>query len=541
MSLFLNPIRLLRQARAAGRSGLTLQRRLFVFLLLFLVAVMSGIFLILLATGAFSTGLRQSQVLLENELTHLSANLSKDAGALAVEGVALSRRLSEQAERLIAASENGDLSDNPALVNEILHASSAPLLAALEKNTCSGVFLVLNATVGPDLPNAAYSRAGLFYKNMEPNAINKIQPTVRVLRGPSSIAKLEQLDLLPQWQMEFSVEEGDFFHQTLAAINSGKELSRLYYWDPACMLSGDYERCVLLCVPLVTSDGTVLGICGFQVSAMLFKLQNSPDNSVYSRIFAAWSPTEEGRFCMTGALLAGSHAVDAAGLSTDFSVLPQSSGLNRYTTANGMVYIGMQQPVNMYPRDALHADEEWSVAVMMPEDDFTAHMQESNRQIYLLLIVLLLASIGAALVMSKQYIAPVVEALDKVKSGASGYGKTRIQEIDDLFAFLAEKDAEAELTESNAETTTQADSATLYGAFIRNIETLSPAERAVFNLYTEGFDAKKITEILCLSMNTIKTHNRRIFQKLGVSSRKELLVYVNMMKEKGGVSFEFEQ
>ena len=63
----------------------------------------------------------------------------------------------------------------------------------------------------------------------------------------------------------------------------------------------------------------------------------------------------------------------------------------------------------------------------------------------------------------------------------------------------------------------------------------------VFNLYTEGFDAKKITEILCLSMNTIKTHNRRIFQKLGVSSRKELLVYVNMMKEKGGVSFEFEQ
>lgn len=57
------------------------------------------------------------------------------------------------------------------------------------------------------------------------------------------------------------------------------------------------------------------------------------------------------------------------------------------------------------------------------------------------------------------------------------------------------------------------------------------AERAVFDLYMEGHTAKEIADILCLSINTIKTHNRRIYMKLNVSSRKELMVYIQMMEE----------
>ncbi|HHT71892.1 MAG TPA: hypothetical protein GX016_10085, partial [Firmicutes bacterium] len=35
----------------------------------------------------------------------------------------------------------------------------------------------------------------------------------------------------------------------------------------------------------------------------------------------------------------------------------------------------------------------------------------------------------------------------------------------------------------------------------------------------------------CLSINTIKTHNRRIYMKLNVTSRKELMVYIQLMEE----------
>lgn len=32
-------------------------------------------------------------------------------------------------------------------------------------------------------------------------------------------------------------------------------------------------------------------------------------------------------------------------------------------------------------------------------------------------------------------------------------------------------------------------------------------------------------------MNTIKTHNKRIYMKLNVTSRKELMVYAQMMRQ----------
>ena len=67
--------------------------------------------------------------------------------------------------------------------------------------------------------------------------------------------------------------------------------------------------------------------------------------------------------------------------------------------------------------------------------------------------------------------------------------------------------------------------------FNQNIEKLSKAEAAVFTLYLEGFSAPEVAERLFVSMNTIKTHNKNIYQKLNVSSLKELMVYSQMAKK----------
>ncbi|NLZ90367.1 MAG: helix-turn-helix transcriptional regulator, partial [Clostridiales bacterium] len=66
-----------------------------------------------------------------------------------------------------------------------------------------------------------------------------------------------------------------------------------------------------------------------------------------------------------------------------------------------------------------------------------------------------------------------------------------------------------------------------------NIKTLSPSERAVFDLYAEGYTPKQAAEKLFVSINTIKTHNKRIYMKLNVASREELLLYISMLKEIG--------
>ena len=75
------------------------------------------------------------------------------------------------------------------------------------------------------------------------------------------------------------------------------------------------------------------------------------------------------------------------------------------------------------------------------------------------------------------------------------------------------------------------ETAPMFEQFLQNVKTLSQAERKVFDLYIRGYKAQEIADELHLSINTIKTHNRRIFAKLNVSTRKELLVYIDMMKE----------
>jgi DNA-binding NarL/FixJ family response regulator len=56
----------------------------------------------------------------------------------------------------------------------------------------------------------------------------------------------------------------------------------------------------------------------------------------------------------------------------------------------------------------------------------------------------------------------------------------------------------------------------------KRYESLSDREREVFQLIAEGFSSKQITETLCISMSTVKTHRARIMEKLGLDSPVQL-------------------
>ena len=57
---------------------------------------------------------------------------------------------------------------------------------------------------------------------------------------------------------------------------------------------------------------------------------------------------------------------------------------------------------------------------------------------------------------------------------------------------------------------------------LRNGEKLSSREREILGLILENKKRKEIAEDLHLSENTIKTHTRTLYSKLGVGSREEL-------------------
>lgn len=65
--------------------------------------------------------------------------------------------------------------------------------------------------------------------------------------------------------------------------------------------------------------------------------------------------------------------------------------------------------------------------------------------------------------------------------------------------------------------------ASVLNHFIAQLPTLTPAERNIYTLYVEGKTAREVLAQLDITENTLKYHNRNIYSKLGVSSRKEML------------------
>lgn len=526
------------EMRFVGDSGLPMRFRLFCFFLLFLIAIMLGVMIILSSSGIFVSGRKEVRALLEHGLVDTSNSIYQDYGNISVQSVELARNLSASLERKF--SEHGitatQLQSHPELLEVFLEEELGLLTSALIRTRSSGVFLILDATVNPELGGAEHSRAGLFIKNMEPNIVSSSFSNLRFLRGPMTVARNNDIDILPQWKMEFEVEKLEGYAKTIqTAKGSALPLSRLYYWSQGMSIANSHESAMLCNVPLIDAKGRVFGICGFEVSAMLFKLSYSPNYAKYSSIFCMFSRVEESSLNVNGSLFAGSYRPLNLSLHP-LSVHPGQS-FTTYRQTGSASFVGLHQYISLYPKDSAY-QEEWMLALMMPEQDLAHVISGRNRQLFMLLALLTLVSIALSSAVSRRFIKPVVAGLNLIKADKlSQVPKTRIPEIDDLIKFLAEQDEDAEVDEDentglayHGETR----SSSMYNRFMENIDTLSTAERAVFNLYLKGYTAKEIADILCLSINTIKTHNKRIYMKLNISSRKELLLYIEMMEEQRG-------
>ena len=138
--------------------------------------------------------------------------------------------------------------------------------------------------------------------------------------------------------------------------------------------------------------------------------------------------------------------------------------------------------------------------------------------------------------------------------------KSDIIEIDDLFVYLAEqdrlRDLETEtLKRQNEELAIVTENQTSeidkrqteierlaysrkseidpdnYEAFKIGLKELTKTEKTVFNLYLQGRTAKEIADTLHIRESTHKFHNHNILEKLGVSSRKQMLRYATLLKQ----------
>lgn len=537
----------------ARNKGFSLETRFLTTLLVAILILFFAFTIVFAAFGVFDMSRSQTVALLTHELNTKAELIKKELASIASHSISLSESLTMELERRLQAFDvpPPEIALNPDILNDLMDNVYPTLAAELKAIKSSGVFIILDATINPAQENAEHSKAGLFLKNIsaQNNAFSS-HYDLRYLYGSFDIGRDHGIAFLPQWQLEFNTESMDMYNTAMrtARENPDSSLSQLYYWT-AKESDGASDYGMYCTVPLVASDGTVMGVCGYEIGRMQFKLAYAPTVTGQDYVFCMLSPSDENNIYFQNAMFAGNYAV--SGEQPKCTVTkPSGDGILDYRCDAAGHFVGRHTDVSLYPNSSCYSDNEFALVLLTPKSQITQISRVSNLKYIIVIGLLLIAAIVLSILLCRRNIKPVKNALTELhNSRKPPTNKTYIREIDNLFEFLAQKDQEnenvimqieREKKEAEAKVVAheiERGDPELYEHFLANLSLLTAKERDVFELYLKGYKAKEIAEALDVTSNTIKFHSRNIYDKLGVSSRNELLRYAAMIKAmKGGSS-----
>ena len=205
-------------------------------------------------------------------------------------------------------------------------------------------------------------------------------------------------------------------------------------------------------------------------------------------------------------------------------------------------------------------DTSYTLAVLQPKSEFDKTVAVNVTRIVLVCFLLVFTAVVLCVIFSRKFVSPVIKSLEKIRMQEHAGTKSDIIEIDDLFVYLAEQDKLRDLeTENlkrrNEELATVTENQTNeigkrqaeierlaysrkteidpddYEMFKIGLKELTKTEKTVFDLYLQGKTAKEIADMLDIRESTLKFHNHNILEKLGVSSRKQMLRYATLLKQ----------
>ena len=101
--------------------------------------------------------------------------------------------------------------------------------------------------------------------------------------------------------------------------------------------------------------------------------------------------------------------------------------------------------------------------------------------------------------------------------------------MDELARFLNERAKNQRLEQGQL----PSNIAELFDQFVERRKLLTEAEQNIFRYYIEGHEIAEIPELAFISMSTVRKHNRSIYEKLGVASRDELMLYIDLLRRCG--------
>ena len=438
----------------------------------------------------------------------------------AAQGIHFSRQVAQEIDATLVDEKISfaDVQDNQRLIAKLETSIYSLVYNTLRIADCSGAFVIFDTTVNSSLPNAHDSRSGVYLKLANINTSKPVNPEVLLARGIHEIGHNNGHIFHNKWELEFVVSRIPFYRMVLE--NASKNLTDCYYFAPVMEFNGTWERMILLLVPIVGDKGQVYGVCGLEINNIFFTLHHAETSGPFSRIAGSVARKDGNIILAQTGLEFGTQQGYFAGLGTNTLTVAPGKNYNTYRLNSkngddGTEFVGLDRPLAISPL----SDREkapWFFTSLVPKKDFDKELYFSYLKLTLFCTFFFAVALLATYFTRRRYNVPILRGLNAIREGT--IQKTYINEIDDLMEFLASNDSSQDVDMS------------VFYEFKKSIKNLSRAETAVFSLYMEGLSAPDIADKLHVSINTVKSHNKSIYKKLNVSSRKELMVYAQMMR-----------
>ncbi len=514
-------------------QSLHLRRRLVLHFIALLAFLLTATFVSLSSFGLLANTESRIKNILGSYLGEFSASVEEQYDNAAAQAIMLSKNLGAALDREL--SESGytvaGIADNPPAIVRMENTVLPLLVDSLAKAPVSGVFFAMDVTVNSSAVQSELSKSGLYIKIANVNTANPVSPELLMFRGSSDVARQNGMILHNKWELEFRTDIFPFIEKVKA--ESGPDLGVGYYASPALELPGTWEAASFVAVPVFGQDGAFCGVCGFEISRIYFEHSHRVNSETLrvASLLALLARRDGDGIVTDSGLESGLYSGYRAHIADSALTARQAGGLTVYTDGDHS-FIGVEKPVTLSPL----ADESgWFAAVMIPKADYDAEAREQTVLTVFFVLLILAVSVLASVLLARCYVRPITEGIEQIKQrGVSGFKATNVPEIDDLIEYLTSLDEEhkSEIKQARVREIAAQNSPAVsaYKTFHENLKTLTVTERTMFNLYMENRKAQEISAQMFISMATVKFHNKNIYAKLGVSSLKELMVYVNMMK-----------
>jgi DNA-binding CsgD family transcriptional regulator len=519
---------------AVRQSEIPLRHRIAVFFVVSALTLFFGVMTILSVTGAFSMRAREIRQALAAEQRHFVEDAGKMLDDTAAMAVVLSREMTTEIQSFLWEKEAdfSELEGNGGYLLELEEKLLPSLLSALQAAKVSGVFMVLNATVNPALPNAKFSRAGLYIRSGEPG-VSGFYFYRLFLRGFRSLAIKYGISLQSQWELEFDVHDKVFYNRVLAvyAADQGIPLSRLFMWSGGGALGKEDDVLVLCSLPVIDPQGTVLGVCGFEISAMHFRLSFPSGNASLPGMVRLLGEPDEKGLSLSALLLAGSLKKRRSFVSSGRLVEKgETNGLRIFVPdSGGEELVGLREELALYQKTSPFAFQKHAVITAIPRSAFDEAVNSQRRLMTGIFSLFLVVGGVFAVLMSKRIVRPLTFQMESLGPDIAVHEfRTNIPEVDLLIKRLLEAHSAGKELEGEALMREG-----LFHDFITAVKGLTPAERVLFNQFAGDKTNAEIMKDLHMAAGTLKVHSLHIYQKLCITSRGELKLYVNLLKKSG--------